>query len=544
MAETPVHIVFIDDDQDDIFLIKDLLNEIHGTQYKVEWTPEFDAAINAIQRQEADVYLIDYQLGSRTGLEILEAVKGFDLTKPMILLTGLGDHEVDMEAMRKGASDFLKKEQITADLLERAIRYAIKRSQDQEKIKEVERFKAEKIAAEIATQAKSRFLANMSHEIRTPLGSILGFADLANDSSLTESKRADFISIIKRSGEHLLELINDILDLSKIEAGHLKLDFSDYPWQSIFKEVIELLRPKAAAKGIELNFHIKGEIPNLLRTDLNRLRQILMNVVGNAIKFTEKGSVTVECKLESIRAHRQLKISVIDTGIGMSGSDQARIFQPFQQGNSGTNRKYGGTGLGLDLSRKLAQALGGDLILSASKLQRGSTFEILLPAHFRKSAQNQSKTSYTTQPIHSKLSVLLVEDAVENQLLVKYLLEKVGFTIVTAGNGREGVRKALSGNYDVVLMDIQMPDMDGYEATRILRAQGYKTPIVALTAHAMNEECQRAMSMGFSDYLTKPIVRDRLIETLNKFSPDSFHECPIVRKGYEDSLRGEYRAEI
>ena len=526
MSGTPIQVVVIDDDREDFVLIKDYLSEVEGTQYEFEWIPTFKDAIEAIKKQAADVYLIDYRLDGQTGLDILDSLQALDLKKPMILLTGQGDHRVDLEAMRKGASDFLTKDKVTMDILERSIRYSMKRAEDKEKLREAERFKAEKEASDLANKAKSQFLANMSHEIRTPLGAIIGFAELAQDPAISEVDRANFISVIRRSGQNLLEIINDVLDLSKIEAGHLQVESLDFNWRAVVSEVIDLLKPKATAKGITLKCEIDSKIPKTLKSDSHRFRQVLTNLIGNAIKFTEKGHVTIKCNTELVKQDStNLIVSIHDTGIGISPNDQKKLFKPFKQANSSLSRKFGGTGLGLDLSRKLARALRGDVTLTRSLPNVGSTFAFKLPGDFTLCKLDVGSAvalaAGTTAPsAKSSLRVLLIEDAIENQIIVKHFLSRAGFNVQMANDGREGVLKAFDGDFDVILMDIQMPEMDGYEATQQLRQGGYTKPIIALTAYALNEEREKAIRLGFSDYVTKPIQREVLIATLNKYKSE------------------------
>lgn len=527
MSDLPIRVVVIDDDRDDFFLIKDYLNEITETKYQTEWIPTFKAAVESIKQQAADIYLIDYRLDGQTGLNILDSLQGIDLKKPMILLTGQGDRRVDLEAMQKGASDFLTKDKITTDLLERSIRYSLKRAQDQEKLKEVERFKAEKEAADIANKSKSQFLADMSHEIRTPLGAILGFAELSLDPSTSEEERIDFISVIKRSGENLLEIINDVLDLSKIEAGHLQVESLDFNWRAVINEVMDILKPKVIAKGITLSCEVDSKIPETLKSDPHRFRQVLTNLICNAIKFTDKGHVTIKCKTEPIkRSSATLVISVHDTGIGINANDQKRLFKPFNQANASLSRKYGGTGLGLDISRKLARALGGDVTLIQSLPNVGSTFAFRLPGDFAFCESVTTNVSAIEQGknapyLKSGFRVLLIEDAIENQIVVKNFLSRADYDVQVAHDGREGILKAFDGDFDIILMDIKMPEMDGYEATQRLRQAGFTKPIIALTAYALSEEREKAIGLGFSDYITKPIQRENLIATLNKYKTDS-----------------------
>jgi PAS domain S-box-containing protein len=385
-----------------------------------------------------------------------------------------------------------------------------------------------KYAAEVANATKSSFLANMSHEIRTPLGAVLGFSELLITEELTSPERSNYIEIIRRNGQLLSNIINDILDLSKVEAGKLEVERTDAPLSEILKELASILSLEASAKGIELKVTSEGVIPQQIRTDPLRLRQILLNIVGNAIKFTEKGSVTVRVKLQHCADDKmKLAFIVADTGEGIPPEKLERIFAPFSQADVSTTRKFGGTGLGLALSKKLAQILGGDVILSRSEPGQGSTFVVTIDPGisekvlFQSSEQMVSNVIPLTKPVEdlnlSQLKILVVDDSTDNQALIKRILKVLGASVVTANNGREAVERALSDNFNLVLMDIQMPVMDGYEAVRTLREQGYQKPIIALTAHAMKEEYNRSLQSGFDDHITKPIDRKVLVRTLSKY---------------------------
>lgn len=387
-----------------------------------------------------------------------------------------------------------------------------------------ENLKIEKEAAEIASHAKSQFLANMSHEIRTPLGAILGFAELALDPSKSEKEKTEFVGTIKRNGEHLLELVNDILDLSMVESGNIKIVSEDFLWRSVVNDVIQLLKPKAITKGIALNYCIDDKSAEFFKSDSHRFRQILVNLVGNAIKFTDSGKIGISCKvkLDTNNSTYNLIVSVQDTGIGISAEEQKKLFQPFEQANPNLTRTYGGTGLGLDLSRKFARAIGGDIVIIQSTPGIGSVFTLTLPGCFRAyqpSIENKPLISQgSSDPaVLRDFKVLLIEDCIDNQEIIKHFLKDTGCELNVAINGREGIEMALAKDFDAMLMDIQMPVMDGYEATQQLRQGGYKKPILALTAHALNEDREKALSLGFSDYITKPIQRKNLVATLNKY---------------------------
>jgi len=383
--------------------------------------------------------------------------------------------------------------------------------------------------AEAATQAKSKFLANMSHEIRTPMTAILGFADvLLNQVQDADAREA--VLTIRRNGEYLLALINDILDLSKVEAGRLEIARTPCLLQDLLADMLALMRPRAAAKNIALELICQGPLPATIVTDPVRLRQILVNLVGNAIKFTEFGSVQVVARLVTSAAPPLLEVAVVDTGIGMTAAQQARLFQPFSQADASTSRKFGGTGLGLAISQRLAHLLGGDIAVS-SAAGEGSRFVLLtavgdlsgVPLFAEALPQPAPAAPADRRSIDLQgLRILLVEDGPDNQRLITFLLRKAGAQVTLAENGRLAVEAVAAAKinalFDLVLMDVQMPEMDGYAATRLLRAMGYSQPIVALTAHAMVEDRQRCLDAGCNEYLSKPIERQCLLETIARLT--------------------------
>lgn len=377
-----------------------------------------------------------------------------------------------------------------------------------------------------ASQAKTNFLANMSHEIRTPLGAILGFTDLALSSD-DASDRMSCLGKIKRNGKHLANLIDDLLDISKIEAGKLLIELEKFEVLGLISDVKALLAPQAKARQLTLEFGALGGIPKSILSDRMRLKQVLINVIGNAIKFSEKSHIQIHLSTDKTSTGARLVFDVQDFGIGISQEQVHKLFKPFSQADSSTSRKFGGTGLGLALSKKLAHSLGGDLILVNSLPGEGSLFrltidpgeianhEMLFDLNFEESLEAQQNIA---QPLPQDplkdVRVLIVEDSEDNQLLISRYLKKAGADVQFANNGREGVEKAKVGAYDVILMDIQMPEVDGYEATKQLRALGYKKPILALTAHAFKEERTRCLAAGCNDHLVKPINPKTLIQSV------------------------------
>ncbi len=379
-------------------------------------------------------------------------------------------------------------------------------------------------AAEAANQSKSAFLANMSHEIRTPMNAVLGFTEvLRRNIERDESKRRQHLNTIHSSGTHLLNLINDILDLSKIEAGRLEIESIPCEVHRVVADVVTVMRVRADEKRISLDYQFDGPIPATIQSDPARVRQILTNLIGNAIKFTERGGVRVIAKFVDSVDRPQMMLQVVDTGIGMTESASQKIFDPFSQADASVTRRFGGTGLGLSISKCFAEALGGGVTVT-SEVGFGSVFTATIDTGPIESVAMITPTHEELQITaeedeHLAISlpnmrVLLVDDGEENRQLMSVILEEAGTTFATAENGLEALELATQQSWDVILMDMQMPVMDGYTATRKLREQGYDKPIVALTAHAMQHAEQECRDAGCSGFMTKPIDFDRLITTL------------------------------
>lgn len=373
--------------------------------------------------------------------------------------------------------------------------------------------------AEKANQLKSAFLANMSHEIRTPLGAMLGFADLITDPDCSLEDRKKYAQTLRRNGEQLHLLINDILDLSKIEAEYLKIETINFSLRELIGDVLSVMNQNALEKGLQLGLEIEDSVPDRVNSDPTRIKQVLFNIIGNAIKFTQKGEVSV---LVSMNKHH-LEIEVRDTGIGIAQEHQLNLFKPFTQADESMTRRFGGTGLGLALSKRLSQLLGGDLILKESRLGGGSTFRIIVKNHLSSSSSKRLEKKFDKQCQNTTtklkgISVLFVDDSPDNQVLVAMLLRKKGAHVDIAENGLVAIEKAIHGDHDVVVMDVQMPVLDGYSATQRLRASGFLKPIVALTAHAMSEVREKCLNVGYSDYLPKPINQEELITTIAKYA--------------------------
>ena len=382
--------------------------------------------------------------------------------------------------------------------------------------------------AEAANQAKSLFLANMSHEIRTPLNAILGFADLLRREIPADGPEdwPEYLELIRSSGRHLLELIDDVLDLSKIEAGQIDVERARCSPHEIIAQVVSNCRIAAREKHLKLHYRWIGKIPETIETDPSRFRQLLVNLVGNAVKFTEAGSVSIVAELQKEEPPRLL-VRVIDSGIGIPEEKQRVIFEPFTQADESVTRKYGGTGLGLSICKRIAEELGGDVLVDSTPGE-GSTFTATIDPGPLDAVRLLETTHELIRPTDSfeiplgggelvfppGARILVVEDGSSNRKLLNLLLTKAGAEVVTAENGKVGLEKAVSQPFDLILMDMQMPVMDGYVATPRIRQAGVETPIIALTAHAMKGDRRKCLDVGCDAYVSKPINSRSLLETI------------------------------
>jgi signal transduction histidine kinase/CheY-like chemotaxis protein len=407
-----------------------------------------------------------------------------------------------------------------------------------------DKVKERTLELERANRAKNEFLANMSHEIRTPMTAILGYAELCLALDIPETDRRRYAEIIHANGEHLLSVINDILDVSKIEAGRMTVEPTLCSPFEVVSEVRALMEVRAREKGLALRVENAGAIPEVVRTDPTRLRQILLNLVNNALKFTEAGEVTLRFGMEAREDGSELlAFDVQDTGVGLSPEQVERIFRPFVQADTTTTRKYGGSGLGLTISQTLARLLGGDLVCQ-SELGKGSTFHVeidpgdLTGVRRLEHPPAAGDRHQLTLPIAGpgpdlRGSVLLAEDVAVNRRLISTILLRAGIRVEEAENGRIALEKALAARdagqpFDILFMDMQMPEMDGYQATRGLRQAGYLRPIVALTSHSMSGERQRCLEAGCDEYMTKPIDRLMLLQVLSRFLPSELAEQHVA----------------
>ncbi|MHC4535371.1 MAG: PAS domain-containing hybrid sensor histidine kinase/response regulator [Planctomycetota bacterium] len=672
MNSEKINILMVDDDPGAYRLVKMILDESpKPVEFVVESAETLAEALDVLTGCSFDLVMLDLGLPDSNGVETVEKVYQAYPHIPIVVLTGLADEEAGIQAIKKGASDYLVKGKFFRDMLVRTIRYSLERKefeqlsrQSEERLKAImdniqtgiilvdaethiiidanpaaaemigtvkdkivgsvckdyicpnsngqcpitdlkkdvdndehelvkadgvkvpilktavpvvlsdrkyllesfvditERKQAEEnvtIAKEqaedagtkleqvnlqlessieqaklmtkeavLANQAKSQFLANMSHEIRTPMNGIMGMLELAMDEPL-DDKVEDYLQTAKLSADTLLAIIDDILDISKIEAGKICIEIIDCSLKQLLCEIYALMRPQAEQKGIELTISIETPVPEQIRTDPTRLRQCLLNLVGNAVKFTDSGYVRVHVNGQDGKGGATIRLEVEDTGIGIELDKQKLIFEAFTQADYTTTRKFGGTGLGLVITRNLAKLLGGKISLDSGSGE-GSTFSLTIPAgvdvgkgpmmtEFNPDLAGAREPLDISTQFSGK--ILVVEDDSASQKTILAILNKLGLETDIAHNGKQAVQKAHKKLFDLILMDMHMPKMNGYEATKSLRKHGVTIPIIALTASVMKNDLDKCLAAGCDLFLSKPVNRNKLLETLAKYLPSS-----------------------
>lgn len=517
MTNITPRLLLVEDDEDDYILTCDYLEQFTTHQFAIDWVTNQDDALAEMAKNCHDICLLDYQLGAQNGLTVLKRGIEAGFTSPIIMLTGQADEKVDLAALDAGAVDYLIKSELNGTRFARSIRYALAR-------REIEKERVDRLKAEAENRSKDRFLAHLSHELRTPLTSILGYTELLMDSELGREAKAE-LGIVLNNSKHLLSLLNNMLDLSKIAADKLELNITEVSLDSLIADVYALMRVAANDKGLTLTISSESPLPLQIYTDETRLRQVLINLISNAIKFTEKGKIEVRFWVEQNSACHLLYFDVSDTGIGIPEDNLLSIFKPFEQVADVVSRHQGGSGLGLAICTELTAKMGGAIELE-SKFGAGSRFTVHIATGDVSQVRHEELT-FDAKPFNTHAAealcysgkVLVVDDVKDIRMLIGHLVSATGLTVEYARNGLEALERIKASMfdqqpYDLVLIDIHMPVMDGTTAIKHIRAENFTGPMVAMTAATMKGVRQELMQQGFNKVLEKPINNDALISVL------------------------------
>jgi signal transduction histidine kinase len=541
LLQDNVSILVVEDDPGDFGLVRVHLRQAgfgHTSGSEPLWAKTLAEGLATAQRVRPDAILLDLSLPDSNGLDTVRAMRAVVSDAPILVLTGNDEHSLALNALEAGAQDYLVKGQIDPDMLGRALRYALVRSKLEQSLRQHQLHLEEMVqertaalsiakeAAETANRAKSTFLANMSHELRTPMNAIMGMTDIVL-RRISDPKHIAYLTKVKTASTHLLHVINDILDISKIEAERLTLEQVDFKLGDVLENLTSLIRHKSTEKNLQLQVDLAPEVADIwLLGDPQRLGQILLNLAGNAVKFTAQGSIILRARISKESATEvQLRFEVEDTGIGISAEEQTRLFTAFEQADGSLTRKYGGTGLGLIISQRLARLMGGDVGVS-SQPGVGSTFWLTVRVLKAAAGSVPPASTFVAGMAEARLKakfagtrILLAEDEPIDRAILLMLLEDAGFAVDLAADGTEAVALAQRQHYALILMDMQMPKLNGVEATQVIRTlPGYaEIPILAMTANAFDEDLMVCLEAGMNDFLGKPVQPDVLLETLLKW---------------------------
>jgi signal transduction histidine kinase len=527
--EDVVRVLVIDDSDDDRMLYRRALKKVFGDRLSVTEQPSGDSVLQVIEKSDPSCVLLDYSLPGQNGIEVLKLIRSKRPHLPVILMTGQGSEAVAVQSIKEGAQDYITKAEVTPDTLGRVIRLAIEKSALNKQVDEqhaafeiFSRDLAEaRDAAERANRAKSHFLAGMSHELRTPLNGILGYAELLHSGGNLDATQLMRVEAMRTAGKHLLQMITCVLDLSEMETGRTEVQLVECEVEPIAAACFDLIRPAAEAKSLSLAIAVSPDTPTCLITDPMRLRQVLFNLLGNAAKFTRQGEIGL--RLRNVADGSMLRFEVTDTGPGILPDQRPRLFHDFERLDSATAHE--GAGLGLAISARLATLMGGR-IGHEDNPGGGSVFWLELPSQHVATVipapvPAGGVTGYRSKPMGS-LKVLIVDDTPMNLEIARAFLIAGGHNVTCVESGSEAIVAVESTAFDVVLMDVRMPGMDGLEVTRRIRAlssERAKVPIVAFTAHALTEQVARCLEAGMDSHLAKPFSRDALLSAVAAAAP-------------------------
>lgn len=520
-----VNILIVDDLPENIIALSNLLV---ADGIAIFSATNADDALELISRHDFGLLLLDVQMPGTNGFELAKIIRSVERYKglPIVFVTA---HQPDMnfvfEGYQTGAVDLLFKPLIPAVVRTKVAQFveiAHQKNMLKSQVIELEDLKAK---AEIANAAKSAFLANMSHEIRTPLGSIMGFAEVCQQDDISIEEMREYSKVIYRNTQQVLKLVDDILDLAKVEAGKIAIETVDFSLKDLIGDIENTFSPQASRKGLDFSIFLDNSLPEFVTSDPTRIRQVLLNAIGNAIKFTSEGSVRLSIRYEK----SMLIVDIQDTGTGIGTEQSKLLFQAFQQAEVSTARRFGGTGLGLFLNKQICQLLGGDYSLLTSALGVGSTFRatfkvdsVTTPKHLPlQSSFEFSGLGATGSNFQRRLEgvdILIVDDSEDNRELMRILLQSERVNIHFAENGYEAIEQVGKNSIKIVLLDIQMPLLDGYQTLVKLRELGFRGAVIALTAHAMSSEVEKVYSAGFDGYLSKPVSKQLVVKKLLEFS--------------------------